>query len=128
MPKFRQAMEMSHCQSSSAACQHYQSIKASETKPIKKLEQKEMKLFPYYLITRWQQLCIVKEIYVMQFHQGTYPVQILIKVRLMQQNALLAMDTSLHVYKTWEQTCERLPGRLQRNVLAYVYWIAYELY
>lgn len=56
---------------------------------IKNLEQNETKLFPYYLITCLQQLCIVKEIYVMLFHQGT------IRVRLMQQNALLALDTFL---------------------------------
>lgn len=93
MPKFRQAMEMSH--SDSLPLLPASTIKASrplkQNQLIKKIEKKETKFFPYYLITCSQQLCIVKKVYVTVSSRNF--VQILIKVRLMQQNALLAVDT-----------------------------------
>lgn len=129
MPKFRQAMETSH--SDSPSLLPASTIKVSrplkQNQLIKKLDQKEPKLFPYYLITCLQQLCIVK-IYAMLFHQGTSAIQVSIKVRLMKQNVLLALDTFLPLYKTPPQTCERLRGRLQRDILTYAYWVAHELY
>ena len=115
-----------------AICQHYHSIKETETELIRKLEQKEIQLFP--IICLQEQLCISKTskriLFLMLSHQGTISVQASIKVVLMENAAeypSACVCLFFHVCKTWPQTCRRLAVKLQSNVLTYAYWIVHDI-
>lgn len=130
MPKFKQAMEMFHSDSlpllPARPTRASRSLKQNQL--IKKLEQKEKKLFPYYLITCLQLFFNImgKEMYVMLFHQGN-SVQVWIKVRLYSRTHFWLWIPFFHICKKRPQTCERLSGRLQRDVLINACWVAHEL-